>query len=465
MKKQIPTISGILIVLLVAGLAGASVLFLNQETENNFVDKIEQELLDTDEPIIDEPVSDEIISEETIIDESTTDEFIIDETEVTAESISTIVNANNKFALDFYFKLKDGKEGENIFFSPYSISTALAIAYEGARNQTAREIQSVFYFPDDDSIRRSSIAAVYNRLNKEDAKYEMHTANSLWVQENYQIRNDFADIVERHYGGKINNVDFINATEETRRIINNWVENKTNEKIKDLFPEGSLGDLTRLVLANAVYFNGNWVKQFEKDKTKKEDFRMSDDQKVKVPIMRRTDDNAIFNYTETGKLQILEMLYEGEDLSMLIFLPKNGNLESLEELLSVENINQWRGELKKERVDVYIPKFTFSSKYLLKEILEEMGMPTAFVDPEAPWGADFSGIRKEKDICIQTVVHQAFIDVHERGTEAAAATGIGMGPISAPQTKIFRANHAFLFLIQERESGNIIFIGRVIDPR
>jgi len=370
-------------------------------------------------------------------------------------NISTIrdfVNANNQFALELYLELKDEKD--NIFFSPYSISTALAMTYEGARGQTAKEIQSVFHFPENDSIRRPSVAAIYNQLNKKDAKYNISTANALWIQKDYQILNEYIGTIEKYYFGKAANVDFKGATEEARQTINNWVENKTNNKIKDLFPKGSLMPLTRLVLTNAIYFKGNWVKQFDKKETREEDFRVSPNITVKVPMMRRT--NTKFNYTGTEELQILEMPYEGEELSMLVLLPKN-NIKSLEKSLTLERLNEWKGRLREEEVNVFMPKFTFTTKYTLNENLMKMGMPTAFSG-----AADFSGINGRKDLFIDKVIHQAFVDVNEEGTEAAAATGVAMADSMPP---IFKADHPFIFIIQERGTGSILFLGRVVDTR
>jgi serpin B len=387
-----------------------------------------------------------------------------DDIKATQVDIKNIVKANNRFALEFYADLKNREVGKNIFFSPYSISTALAMTYEGSRGKTADEIRSVFHFPENPNLRRQSVAAVYNLLNREDAKHKLHTANALWAQKDYQLLNEFTEVVEKYYGGKVTNVDFAGATEEARRMINSWVEDQTNNKIKDLFPKNSLNPLTRLALTNAIYFKGNWVKQFEKNQTRDEDFRVSETKKVKVPMMRRTDRNAMFNYAETENLQILEMLYEGKELSMLVLLPKNHTIKSLEESLTVENLNQWKNVLEKQRVDVYIPKFTFDSKYFLNENLKEMGMPLAFIPPNQSEGADFSGISGEKDLYIQLVVHQAFIDVDEEGTEAAAATGVGIGIVSIEIVPVFRADRPFIFLIQERETGIILFMGRVVNP-
>ncbi len=382
----------------------------------------------------------------------------VDDTGATPEGIKNVVDANNQFSLELYSNIKDKEEG-NIFFSPYSISTALAMTYEGARGQTADEIQSVFHFPEDSNVRRPNFAAVYNQLNKGDAKYKLNTANALWVQQDFQLLDDYTNTVETYYGGKETNVDFVGTTEQARQTINNWVEDETNNKIKNLFPQGSLTPLSRLVLTNTIYFKGTWVEQFDKSDTRDEDFRVSSDQTVKVPMMRRTDKDAKFNYTETEDLQILEMLYEGEDLSMLVLLPKNDDIKLLEESLTLEKLSDWKNQLRKQRVNVFMPKFTFDTKYFLNENLKEMGMPLAFLE-----SADFSGIDGTKSLFIQIVVHQAFVDVNEEGTEAAAATGVGIGITSVPQIKIFRADHPFIFIIQERGTGNILFLGRVVNP-
>jgi serpin B len=214
---------------------------------------------------------------------------------------------------------------------------------------------------------------------------------------------------------------------------------------------------TRLVITNAIYFNGNWVKQFDKNKTKQEEFRVSKNITVQVPMMQRTDKLTKFNYAQTEELQILEMLYEGEELSMLIILPKNEDLKSIEESLTVEKLTEWKNELREERVDVFIPKFTFKTKYSMKEYLKEMGMQLAFT----PGAADFSGIDGTKNLFIDMIIHQAYVEVNEEGTEAAAATGVVIPVSMVPQ---FRADHPFIFLIQERETGNILFLGRVVNP-
>lgn len=382
-------------------------------------------------------------------------EPLTDDSGATQINISSVINANNQFALDLYSELKDKED--NIFFSPYSISVALAMTYEGARGQTAEEMQSVFHFPEDNSARRSSFAALYNNINNKSAEYQLSTANALWIQKDYKLLDNYTNVVQNYYGGRATNVDF--ASEDARKTINNWVEDKTNNKIKDLFPQGSLNGYTRLVLTNAIYFKGDWLKQFDEKETKQEEFRVSKDNVIQVPMMRRTDEGARFNYAETEELQILEMLYEEEELSMLILLPKNDNLSSLEESLTIENLTEWKNKLKEQRVNIFIPKFTLNTKYFLKDTLSRMGMPSAFSS------ADFSGIDGTKSLFIDKVIHQAYVKVNEEGTEAAAATGVSMVTDSAePPILEFRADRPFIVIIQDRETENILFLGRITNP-
>jgi len=375
------------------------------------------------------------------------------DSKATNEGVGIVVGANNQFALDLYLKFKD--EEENIFFSPYSISTALAMTYEGARGKTAEEMRSVFYFPEDDDIRRYSFARIYNQINKKDKKYKLHTANALWTQIDYSFLDEYLDVVEKYYAGKATNLDFGNETEKSRETINGWVEERTNNKIKDLIPAGILNADTRLVLTNAIYFKGTWLLQFNKEYTRQEDFKVNPEKTVKVDMMNLIDEE--FNYGETEELQVLEMLYDGEELSMLVILPKEDNLKSAEDLLSLKKLNELRNALTKQKVDVYIPKFKFETKYFMKETLMEMGMSSAF------GGADFSGMNGTKNLFIDNVIHQAFVEVNEEGTEAAAATALVMKEAISEKI-VFNADHPFIFMIQERETGNILFMGRVFDP-
>jgi len=388
---------------------------------------------------------------------------------VFAQDVSSVVNANNQFAFELYAKDKS-KDG-NIFFSPYSISTALAMTYEGARGKTADEIQSVFHFPKEDSLRRESFLKISNLINKKDKKYTLHTANALWAQKDYPFLEGYFNLIKDYYGGKATNLDFIKETEKSRLTINNWVEKQTNDKIKDLIP--SLDPLTRLVITNAVYFKGFWLQPFDKKYTRDEDFRVGSGNTIKTPMMHL--EGKELNYGETDKLQILELPYEGlalpyeeKDLSMLILLPKGDDLKTAEESLSAEKLSAWKTLLGRQEVKVSLPKFKFEKLYFMKNTLAEMGMPTAFtLGIDFGGKADFSGMTGKKDLNIDEVIHKAFVEVNEEGTEAAAATAVMMmvGAAPGPSRIIeFRADHPFIFLIQERETGSILFLGRVSNP-
>ncbi len=384
----------------------------------------------------------------------------VDDSGSTSEGVKAVVNSNNQFAFDLYSQFKEDNKDENIFFSPYSISVALTMTYEGARGQTAKEMQSVLHIPDYANLRRPNFAKIINEINKKDKKYKLSTANALWAQRDYQFLEKYKNTIEKYYGGKVTNVNFIDSQEreKSRLLINNWVEEQTNKKIKDLIPKGALDAYTRLVLTNAIYFKGMWVKQFDKKDTRDEDFTTGSGQTVKVPMMRLTGDDAEFNYAETDEIQILDMPYEGEDLSMLIILPKEDELDNLEKSITPEKLSEWKSMLTKRRVDIYIPKFKFETKYFMVNTLKKMGMPSAFN------AADFSGMDGTKALEIKNVIHQAFVEVNEEGTEAAAATAVIVGIESVQITPIFRADHPFIFIIQQKDTGIVLFLGRVSDP-
>ncbi|HEX7320501.1 MAG TPA: serpin family protein [bacterium] len=387
----------------------------------------------------------------------------VDDTGSTPEGVSTVVNANNRFAFELYTKFNErsGSKAENIFFSPYSIVVALTMTYEGARGQTAEEMRTVFHIPEDANLRRSNFAKIINEINGKDKKYKLSTANALWAQKDYKFLDGYTNAVEKFYGGKVTNLDFVKQGEKSRQTINTWVEDQTNKKIKDLIPPGVLDAYTRLVLTNAIYFKGTWAKQFDKKETRDEDFRTGAGENVKVPMMRLTGVDAEFYYGETEEIQMLEMAYEGEDLSMVMLLPKEDKLEEIERSITSEKWSEWKGMVSERRVDVYIPKFKFETQYFMVDALTEMGMPSAF-DTEL---ADFSGMDGTKFLLIQNVIHKAFIEVNEEGTEAAAATAVIMGIDSAmPRIPVFRADHPFIFAVQQRNTGNILFLGKVSDP-
>jgi len=389
----------------------------------------------------------------------------------TPKGIQEVVNANNQFAFDLYSELVK-TEKDNIFYSPYSISAALAMTYEGAKGKTAEEIKEVFHFPET-SVLRPNYAAIYNKINENNKEYQLSTGNALWVQQDYLLLNDYSEAVERYYGGKASNVDFIKETEKSRQTINSFIEEQTNNKVKELIPAGQVDHLTRLVITNAIYFKGTWEWEFDKSDTRDKNFYITPENVVKTPMMYMDSDKATFNYADLEKLQILELPYKGDKISMLILLPKQGeaydyekgekitynyNLEDIE--LSSEKLNEYKSEMQETKLSaIYLPKFKFDTKYFMVSTLSEMGMPTAF-----SMQADLSGIDGSQNLYIQNVIHQAFVQVDEKGTEAAAATSITIGFKSAMPSNVFTADHPFIFIIQEKETGNILFMGRMTDP-
>jgi len=380
-----------------------------------------------------------------------------DDTGSTQSGIQEVVDANNRFTFDLYSELNKSEDG-NIFYSPYSISAALAMTYEGAKEQTADEMKSVFHFPES-SILRPNFAAIYNNINEGAGDYELKTGNALWTQQDYPFLEDYTSRVEKYYGGKTANLDFIRETEKSRQTINTFIEEQTNNKIKDLIPAGTLDSTTRLVLTNAIYFKGNWKWEFDKTNTIEEDFTITPDNIVKTPMMSMSPEEATFNYASTEELQILELPYKGDDISMLVLLPA-GNLEAIESSLTAEKLNEYKAQMKETKLDsISFPKFEFDAKYFMKDALSALGMPTAFSG-----GADFSGMTGGKDLFVGFVIHQAYVKVDEEGTEAAAATAVGMKLTAIIPTNVFRANHPFIFIIQDKQNGNILFLGRVIDP-
>jgi len=382
----------------------------------------------------------------------------VDDSGATHEAVSAVVDGSNQFALDLYKEYS--AEEKNIFFSPWSISSALAMTYEGAREKTAEEMKEVLHFSES-SLMRPGFAKLTNQINSADNSYKLSTANALWPEENYVFLQDYLDLTQKYYGSKITNLDYVNKSEESRVIINSWVEEKTNNKIKDLIPQGLITPDTALVLTNAIYFKGNWFTQFKEENTLENDFKVSSDKKVKAQMMHAFGEDAEFKYGENNELKIIELPYVEEELSMLVILPNEGSLDSVEQSFSIEKLEEWKSTLVKQQVGLYLPKFKFETKYSMSETLQEMGMPTAF----SP-SADFSGMTGKKDLFISAVIHQAFVEVNEEGTEAAAATAVIMDKLEAMPKPIpeFKADHPFIFIIQENETGNILFMGRVIDP-
>jgi len=371
----------------------------------------------------------------------------------------SLKDGNMAFALSLYERLR-GRPG-NVFVSPYSISTALAMTYGGARGNTEKQIAATFRFPKEQALVHAAFSALQSNLNAVEKKgaVQLNIANSLWPHKSYPFLGAYLDLLKRFYGVEVTPVDYAGAVEAARLLINSWVESKTRDRIQNLILEGTLGPMTRLVLVNAIYFKGNWARQFDPEKTADADFFVTPSKVSRVPLMTKKDD---FLYGENSLLQVLELPYEGEDLSMVVLLPKEKNgLKGVESALSSANLKCWLALPRKGETVVFLPKFKLDCRFELAPTLAAMGMPDAFSGEKA----DFSGMDGGKSLFIANVIHKAFVEVNEEGTEAAAATAVVMRMTCIPAPpKVFRADHPFLFMILDRKNGTLLFMGRVSDP-
>lgn len=374
-----------------------------------------------------------------------------------------LVQGNTAFALDLYGQLRT--QGGNLFLSPYSISSALAMTYAGARANTAVEMEKSLHFTGGQAGTHPAFAALQARLAEIEKKgdVQLAVANSLWPHLSHPFLPEYLAQVKGAYDAVITPLDFAGDTEGARRTINRWVEQKTRDKIKDLIPPGNLDALTRMVLVNAIYFKGSWAVPFKPAQTAPADFTVSADAKVRVPMMSQIRGMPHADFPDC---QVAKLLYAGGELSMLVVLPKEkAGLAALEARLSPEQLTEWRTGLSEQQVRLFLPKFKLTwGVSELKEPLRVLGMVDAFRDDGA---ADFSGMDGQFHwLYIGAVLHKAFVEVNEEGTEAAAATAVVMQVRSMrppPQVE-FRADHPFLFMIQEEASGAILFMGRVVDP-
>jgi serpin B len=376
----------------------------------------------------------------------------------------TLASSNNTFACDLYAQLKDA-EG-NLFFSPFSVSSALAMAYAGTKGGTAAQMQKVLRFPESQESVHSGFAALLRHLDavQSGGQVQLSIANSLWPQKGTPLLENYLTLVKQNYGVELTPVDYKNAEPEARAQINRWVAEKTQDKIQNIIAD-SLDPATRLVLVNAVYFKGNWLNMFEPDRTKEEPFFIWDEQTIQVPLMQQT---KWFLYGEQNDAQFIELPYKGENLSMLVILPADKTakgMTQIEKQLTPRQIAQWRNEMRRQTVYLLIPKFkiTWGMTSLIKP-LGKLGIRDAFVFKKA----DFSNMDGNQDFFISDVIQKAFVEVSEEGTEAAAATAIVWGPGAAwsPRTPpVFRADHPFLLLIRDNATGGILFMGRVVNPK
>jgi serine protease inhibitor len=371
-----------------------------------------------------------------------------------------LVEANNRFAFELYARLKD--QGGNLFVSPFSISTAFGMTYAGAAGRTAEEMASVFHFPLPQERLHPTFGALVRSLDRGIALggYELRVANRTWGQQGFPFRDEFVRITRDDYGAEMQQADFEGDPETARTNVNAWVAERTHDRIRDLFPQGTIDTYTRLVLANAIYFKGLWATQFDRAKTQDAPFYLSATEYALVPTMKREDKARL---APLSGATMLELPYRGGDLSMLVVLPHRfDGLPELEAWLTPEALRDAIAALEETpgAIPIALPRFRIESKFMLGRTLSDMGMPAAF----QAGAADFSGIDGRQDLHISAAIHQSFVEVNEEGTEAAAATGISVGATSLPPVS-FVANHPFLFVIHDNVTGSILFMGRLADPR
>lgn len=388
---------------------------------------------------------------------------------VSAACLTKPAAANDLFATDFYNQHK-GDSG-NIFFSPFSISSALAMTAEGAKGQTASEMWSVLKVETDPATRQADYSAVFGVLNSPNNNYQLSTSNDLWVEQTFPLLPSYLNVVQGAYHAGLTPLDFIGSPDPSRTTINYAVANQTAGKITNLLPAGSITDITRLVLTNAIYFKADWAVQFTAANSLPGAFNVTPTSQVTPQMMRMTYPGTIEDFNGTAK--VLELPYVNKDVSMFVFLPNGTDTSALEANLNTASFEGWLAARQAPapsltQVDLELPKFQFSTSYSLNDTLAAMGMPTAFIKG----AADFSGMASlppREHLFISNVIHKAFVAVDEKGTEAAAATAVVIGvtfsAVTQPiQTVPFHVDHPFIFVIYENRVKTILFMGRVNDP-
>jgi serpin B len=377
--------------------------------------------------------------------------------QVPSAELSELVAGNSAFGFDLYQQLR--REAGNLFFSPFSISTALAMTYAGARGETQRQMAQTLHY----TLPQERLHAAFNALNLElggpaQEDFQLHVANVIWGQAGYPFLAAFLDTLAENYGAGLRLLDFQQDPDAARGEINAWVSDETEERIQDLIPPDEITADTRLVLANAIYFLADWVFPFEAGNTSAGGFNTLDGREVSVPMMSLLEPERLA-YARGEGFQAVELPYESGTMSMLILVPDAGQFEAFEDALNVAVVEDILAQLELRQVALSMPKFAFESAFGLRETLSEMGMPDAF----GP--ADFSGMDGSRDLFISDVFHKAFVAVDEAGTEAAAATAVLMKRLSMPMADVtLSIDRPFIFVIREGETGSILFLGRMLNP-
>ena len=378
----------------------------------------------------------------------------------TSEGIAEVVTANNQFAIDMYQQIngQPDQADKNVFFSPYSLSTAMAMVYAAAEGETKAQIQKTFHYPAP-AILNPNSAALYNQFNKPNPDYKLATVNDLWMQQGLTPTKSYIDTVQRYYSGQVTALDFEGSPDSARQTINKKIVEKTKQMIPELLPKGSIKSDTAVVLTNAVYFKGDWTLPFTAERTSAQPFYNAIGRASTVQMMQQ---QSYFSYYEDKHIQVVQLPYKGDDLSMLVVLPKFNHKLAMQQLtksLSATKIKQWRSGLGRQEVDLQLPKFKLDARYQMKTLLADMGMPKAFNN-----GAEFNLYADGPPIKLDEVYHQAVVTVDEKGTEAAAAAGaVGMYVGMSYPVK-FKADHPFMFVIKDNKTDAILFLGQVNKP-
>lgn len=372
----------------------------------------------------------------------------------TTSSIENIVEGNNKFAFKFYSKISNA---ENIFFSPFSIYSAFAMTYEGSAGQTKKEFERVFNFPSEKVEIRDPFKLILSNFSKENPELAIKIANSIWVQKEYHFLSGYIELLKDNYFSEFFDSDFKSAPEKEREKINLWVKEKTLGKIDSLIPPNGLNSLTRLVLANAIYFKGLWENKFDKNLTFNDHFVNG---KKNIPIKMMTYPSEVkLPYYKDQNLQMIELPYKGKEISMYIILPTAEDTKEIEKDLTYEKFKKWSQEMRNQKIKVFIPKLKLEYYSKLNEILTQMGLKTAFTEK-----ANFTEMDNTRKLYIQKAFHKAKIEIDEEGSEASAATAVSVGIKAVMMTPIFKANKPFIFLIIDKRNNLILFMGKVSEP-
>lgn len=382
--------------------------------------------------------------------------FVFCQQAMPAAAAKSVSSGNNQFAFEL-FKNVASEKNSNVFFSPVSISTALAMAYAGSRGETQKQMADVLHFTGTQQQVASGFQSLLASLAQPaSAAYQLQVANALWAQPGAQFQPDFVSLMHTYYSGDFRMLDFA-QTNQSLATINHWVADKTSGKIAQLLHAGDIDAHTRLVLTNAVYFKGTWTTPFDERLTKPGAFTAGNGTTQQVPFMHRT---GFFRYALVGDLQVLELPYKGDELAMLVLLPRAATKDPWAGFTGAK-LQQLQAQMKNTNVVLSLPKFKVEARLSLAHTLSDMGMPDAFDQ-----SADFSGMTSKEKWLISAVVHEAVVDVNEQGTEAAAATGVVMRPtmMLPGQPVVFRADHPFLYVIIHQPSNSILFLGRLSNP-